>query len=101
MTSGHVQELLSPYIDGRVSPEDGERIARHLDACEACRADLTALQGVVGLVRSVPPVTAPEGLRTAIRARVEQVGRSSGRRRARPAWMSRLPRLAGTWRQVR
>jgi hypothetical protein len=100
MTSGHVQELLSPYIDDRVSPEDRERIARHLDVCEACRGDLTALQGVVGLVRSVPPVTAPEGLRTAIRSRVEQVSRSSGPRRARPAWIGRLPRLAGTWRPI-
>ncbi len=100
MTSGHVSELLSPYIDDRVSPEDRARIVRHLDACDACRADLAALEGVVGLLRTVPPVAAPEDLRAAVRARITQTNRSAGRR---PAALGSTPhfRLSGLrWRGV-
>lgn len=100
MTSGHVRELLSPYIDDRVAPEDRERIASHLAGCEACRADLSALQQVVGLLHSIPPVPAPVGLRAAIRSRVEQDRRlPSGR------WIPRFRGLklappAGRWRPI-
>jgi hypothetical protein len=104
MTSGHVRELLSPYIDDRVEPEDRERIASHLAGCEACRADLTALQQVVGLLHSVPPVPAPEGLRAAIRSRVEQHGeqtrRLPGSRWIPRVWGARLAPLAGRWRPI-
>ena len=100
MTSGHVRELLSPYIDDRVAPEDRERIASHLAGCEACRADLSALQQVVGLLHSIPPVPAPVGLRAAIRSRVEHDRRlPSGR------WIPRFRGLklappAGRWRSI-
>jgi len=92
MTSGHVRESLSSYIDDQMSPEERGRIARHLDACDACRQHLAALHGVVGLVRSVAPITAPDALRAQVRARVE------GARRF-PAGRS-LPRLPVTWRTV-
>jgi hypothetical protein len=93
MTSVHVSELLSPYIDGRVSAEEQERIGRHLETCGACRDDLAALHGVVGLLRSVPPVTAPQELRAAIRSRVEHAGVPS-------ASGGLGPRLAAAWRPI-
>ena len=99
MTSDHVRDLLSSYIDDRVEPEDRERMASHLAGCEACRADLGALQQVVGLLHSLPPVPAPEGLRAAIRLRVQQGRRLSSRR-----WILRFPRtgltFAGRWRPL-
>jgi len=100
MISGHVRELLSPYIDDRVDPEERERITRHLAGCETCRADLTVLQQVVGLLHSVPPVTAHEGLRAAIRSRVEQAAGVPGRGWIPRIWGARLPRPAGTWRSI-
>ncbi len=100
MTSGHVSELLSPYIDGRVSVEERERIGRHLETCAACRVDLAALQGVVGLLHSVPPVTAPEELRAAIRARVEHAGVPPAHRILGRLPKLRWPRLAATWRPI-
>ena len=93
MTSDHVSELLSPYIDGRVSAEEQERIGRHLETCAACRGDLAALHGVVGLLRSVPPTTAPVELRAAIRSRVEHAGVPS-------ASGGLGPRLAAAWRPI-
>jgi Domain of unknown function (DUF4349)/Putative zinc-finger len=100
MTSGHVRDLLSPYIDDRVEPEDRERIASHLAGCEACRADLATLQEVVGLLHSVPPVPAPEGLRAAIRSRVAQDRRVPAGR-----WIARVRGamvgpLARSWRPL-
>ncbi len=100
MTSDHVRDLLSSYIDDRVEPEDRERIARHLASCEACRADLGALQQAVGLLHSLPPVPAPDGLRAAIRLRVQQ-----GRRLSSGQWIPRflgamLTSFAGSWRPL-
>ena len=100
MTSGHVSELLSSYIDGRVSVEERERIGRHLETCAACRGDLAALQGVVGLLHSVPPVTAPEELRAVIRARVEHAGIPPAHGRLGHLPNLRWPRLAATWRPI-
>jgi len=95
MRSGHVRELLSAYLDDQGSPEERDRITRHLDACQACREHLAALQAVVGLVKSVAPVAAPESLRAQVRARVEQTRRAPAVLR----W-GEWPRLPVTWRTV-
>jgi hypothetical protein len=96
----HVSELLSSYVDDGVTTEEAERIGRHLEACAACRADLSALQGVVGLLRSVPPVAAPADLRVAIRSRVEQAGPPSSRRGLGHLPKLRWSRLAASWRPM-
>lgn len=95
MRSGHVRELLSDYLDDQVSAEERDRITRHLDTCQACRDHLAALQAVVGLVRSVEPVGAPESLRAQVRARVEQMHRAPAVLR----W-GEWPRVPVTWRTV-
>jgi anti-sigma factor RsiW len=100
MTSDHVSEVLSPYIDGRVSVEERERIGRHLETCAACRGSLASLQEVVELLRSVPPVTAPEQLRAAIRSRVEHAGVPPAHGGLWHLPKLRWPRLAATWRPM-
>src|SRR5262249_43757527 len=100
MTPGHVRELLSSYIDDRVEPVERERIASHLAGCEACRADLSALQRVVDLLHSIPPVPAPVGLRASIRSRVEQNHRFPIGRGIPGVRGARLNPLAGGWRPI-
>jgi hypothetical protein len=92
--------LLSSYVDDEVTAEEAQRIGRHLEACAACRVDLAALQGVVGVLRSVPPVAAPPDLRVAIRSRVEQAGPPSPRRGLGHLPNLRWPRLAAPWRPI-
>jgi hypothetical protein len=56
-----LQERISDYIDGQLPDGERREIAAHLDACQACRAEVEAFQKTVDLVRSLPLVPAPEG----------------------------------------
>ena len=58
-TEDHVGELLSAYIDGRLTPGERLRVETHLPVCEECRADLVSIQATVGLLKSLPIVATP------------------------------------------
>ncbi|MCR4419404.1 MAG: anti-sigma factor [Clostridia bacterium] len=40
------RQLLSPYIDGELAPQEQAALEEHLAACEACRAELEELRAV-------------------------------------------------------
>ncbi|MBD3220750.1 hypothetical protein GF314_05870 [bacterium] len=42
----HVTGRLQAYLDGEVTGAERETIDRHLDRCESCRAELSALRGL-------------------------------------------------------
>lgn len=78
MTTGHVTELLSAYLDERVSSGERARIVEHLDACESCRAHLESLRKTVALLHAAEPVRAPDGFHAQVRGRIEaQPGRAA------------------------
>jgi predicted anti-sigma-YlaC factor YlaD len=49
-----VRDLLSDYLDGTLAPADGERIDRHLDRCQACRAFRNTLHTVIDVAAQLP-----------------------------------------------
>lgn len=51
--------MLSPYIDGQLSPSEMERIERHIEECDDCRRELESLRAVVSLLHRVP-IIAPQ-----------------------------------------
>ena len=57
--------LLSPYIDGRLSPAEARRLERHLTTCEACSAELATLKATVGLLSGLPELEAPRSFKLA------------------------------------
>ncbi|MEB3330151.1 MAG: zf-HC2 domain-containing protein [Candidatus Sericytochromatia bacterium] len=57
-----VREALSEYVDGRLGPQAREALEVHLSGCTACRGEAEGLRDLVGLLRGVPPVVAPEAL---------------------------------------
>jgi len=57
--SDRTLELLSCYIDGRLSREEREELERHLAACERCREELQSLRWTVGLLHALPMVRVP------------------------------------------
>jgi hypothetical protein len=50
---------LSAYVDGRVSPDERDRVEEHLRSCPACTQKLEGLRTVVAELRRLPPVAAP------------------------------------------
>lgn len=55
-TTGHerVRELLSPYLDGRVSEQERSEVERHLPSCAACRAEVEGLRATLQVLRDAP-----------------------------------------------
>lgn len=68
--SDHPVDRLSPYLDGVLTDEERDRVARHLEACAACRDHLASLRalGSALAAEAAPPV--PDGLAERISAAV-------------------------------
>jgi negative regulator of sigma E activity len=101
VTSEHVTELLSAYIDGELSDSERERVERHLEHCEECRDELEELRQTAELVGSLPQQELPEGFRQELRQQllVEATGEQrdrSGAGRSR-GWTSGLFRRVTRW----
>jgi anti-sigma factor RsiW len=93
MTSAHVHEDLSAYVDGELPPDRAMELAEHLTSCAECASDYEAMLTTVrtareGLVRH----GAPDMLRARIRASLREESRPTVARVApgkRRAW--RIP----------
>ncbi len=53
------EELISAYLDKRVSAEDKDFFERHVASCADCRAQLEATRSMVVALRAMPVVKAP------------------------------------------
>lgn len=51
--------MLSPYIDGQLSPSERERVEGHIEGCDACRHELESLRATVDLLHRVSTVSPP------------------------------------------
>lgn len=54
-----VIELLSPYLDGRVSDAEKESLEEHVSRCSSCALELQRLRVVVQALRALPVVPVP------------------------------------------
>ncbi len=58
---GHLSEaMLNMYLDGELSAGERDRVAAHLAACEACRAEMLALQRLFTALQDLAPALAPD-----------------------------------------
>jgi hypothetical protein len=55
----HLNEMLSPYINGELSSEERAGLEKHLAECEACVRNLHALRLTVELLGQLPKVPLP------------------------------------------
>jgi hypothetical protein len=51
--------MFSPYIDGRLTSSERERMESHIEGCEACRRELESLEATVNLLHRVPLISPP------------------------------------------
>jgi anti-sigma factor RsiW len=54
-----VEELLSAYIDGELSPKEQARVEKHLTQCADCAQNLHTLRQTVALLGQLSPVAVP------------------------------------------
>lgn len=54
MNCREIREVLSPYLDGELSPSEAAEVTVHLGACEICRGELQALRLTSRLAASLP-----------------------------------------------
>lgn len=110
MTPHADNEVLSAYLDGEVPASERARLERHLASCAECSARKSALEGVIGSVRALPPVTATEAEHAAMRRAVLEAapGRAPSfpwRSRSRPdlepelePGLERVPKRGPAWK---
>lgn len=77
-----IQTSFSPYLDGAVSGHDMQEIASHLETCEHCSDEFTALRAVQRSVASLRPAKAPADLGMKLRLAI-----SHEMARRRSSWM--------------
>ena len=53
------EELISAYLDKRVSAEEKDFFERHIASCADCRAQLEVTRSMVAALRAMPVVKAP------------------------------------------
>ncbi len=60
-TSDHqyVEERLSAYLDGELSPPEKKAVSQHLAACQACQWQFDTLQQTVQWTRGLPTIPVP------------------------------------------
>jgi hypothetical protein len=73
------QSCFSAYLDGAVSGQQMQQIARHLDACAACAREFAALRAMQQSLATLGPAKAPADLGLKLRLAIshEQARRKS------------------------
>lgn len=57
-----IQELMSPFIDSMVTPEETERLKGHLIHCEPCQRQLQSFISIRNLIARIEPAVPPEDM---------------------------------------
>ncbi len=87
----HPRDLLSPYLDGELGPDERVEVATHLEQCAACVALLDDLRSLAAGVAAEEPPPAPADLAARIGRRVDALaGELKVIPIGRPPWRSPL-----------
>jgi hypothetical protein len=71
MTCGHVQRMISEWLDGELAPEPAREVSAHLSHCAACARHADELRGVSGLLADLPRLSAREPVAAQVLERLE------------------------------
>ena len=81
MTSEHVHDALSAYVDGELPPDRAMEVADHLTSCAECASDYASMLTTVRSVRAaMVHHRAPDVLRARIRASLREESQEPVRR---------------------
>lgn len=65
-------EMLSPYLDGVLTPAEREAVRVHLACCPNCSAELEELRASLRLLQELPELTPPAGFRAGVMEKIDQ-----------------------------
>ena len=90
-----IDPLVTPYIDGDISPADRDRVDRHLRACPGCHGRVSAEQAMRALVCARRATLAGGGVPPALRARCASLRQAGAHLSgATLSWRARLMPIA-------
>ena len=101
--NAHVSDMLAAYALGALEPHETHIVARHLQSCPLCRAELDDYRTVTELLPyAANPQPVPVRARAALLSRVDAIGTANPEqmlvlqpeRRARFRRLRRVPRMA-------
>ena len=69
---GAMKAKFSEYLDGRLTGQEMQRIAAHLDGCADCASEWTSLRNLQASLARLGPVTEPKDLALRLRVAVSQ-----------------------------
>ena len=84
-TPHRIEQQLSAYLDGELTPAETAGVRAHLAECDACRAELEELRAgkdLLGRLRAMEP---PPGFETSLLAKISRPSRTSWFAWPRPA----------------
>jgi hypothetical protein len=84
MKCTEIRKLFSPYLDGRVSGAEMHALTRHVEQCDDCAREFTAIHRTQQLLASMSPKKAPVDLALKLRLAI-----------SREAAQTRRPRFQG------
>lgn len=64
--------MLSPYVDGELSPDEKKDFDKHIRICASCRESLEETRALHQMFASARRFTAPYGFPTRVRANLEE-----------------------------
>src|SRR6185503_9472169 len=82
-------ELMSPFIDSMVTPEEAECLRSHLHECAPCSRQLQAFISLRNLIAGIEPVPVPEDLQLDTRVKLSRERRPNDRNR----WHARVDNI--------
>lgn len=72
MNCAAIQQLFSPYLDGRVSGSEMRTLTRHVAQCPNCAHEFTAMRSTQQLLSSLGPKKAPADLALKLRVAISR-----------------------------
>jgi len=69
LTCQQLTELVTDYLEGRMSSEEQVRFRTHMEMCKPCRVFIEQMEQTIELMGRLPDdVAVPESVRTSLRA---------------------------------
>jgi anti-sigma factor RsiW len=95
MQCERVRELLSPYLDGELSPEERQAVAAHLGECRGCPAQLDDFRRVSQTLAEAGREPAPKPLTARVRSNLARAAHAEPT--AATALITKPPRAGTLW----